>query len=151
MATHSSVLAWRIPGMGEPGGLPTMGSHRVWHDWSYLAACRKLQNVKAVCWAPYFQILHPFSTSLWWWIMTMHACSVVQSCQTFLRALRLSPARLLSPWNSPGKNTGVDCHFLIQGISPTLGLNPCLLHLLHWQVSFFKTKPPGKPNNDYRW
>ena len=34
MATHSSVLAWRIPGMGHPGGLPSMGSHRVRHDWS---------------------------------------------------------------------------------------------------------------------
>ena len=32
MATHSSVLAWRIPGIGEPGGLPSMGSHRVGHD-----------------------------------------------------------------------------------------------------------------------
>ena len=38
MATHSSVLAWRIPGMGEPGGLPSMGSHRVGHEWSDLAA-----------------------------------------------------------------------------------------------------------------
>ena len=38
MATHSSVLAWRIPGMGEPGGLPSMGSHRVGHDGSDLAA-----------------------------------------------------------------------------------------------------------------
>ena len=38
MATHSSVLAWRIPGMGEPGGLPSVGSHRVGHDWSDLAA-----------------------------------------------------------------------------------------------------------------
>ena len=38
MATHSSVLAWRIPGMGDPGGLPPMGSHRVRHDWSDLAA-----------------------------------------------------------------------------------------------------------------
>ena len=38
MATHSSVLAWRIPGMGEPGGLPSMGSHRVGHDWGDLAA-----------------------------------------------------------------------------------------------------------------
>ena len=37
MATHSSVLAWRIPGMGEPGGLPSMGSHRVGHHWSDLA------------------------------------------------------------------------------------------------------------------
>jgi len=38
MANHSSVLAWRIPGTGEPGGLPSMGSHRVGHDWSDLAA-----------------------------------------------------------------------------------------------------------------
>ena len=37
MATHSSVLSWRIPGTGEPGGLPSMGSHRVGHDWSDLA------------------------------------------------------------------------------------------------------------------
>ena len=38
MATHSSVLAWRIPGTGEPSELPSMGSHRVRHDWSDLAA-----------------------------------------------------------------------------------------------------------------
>ena len=38
MATHSSVLAWRIPGTGEPGGLPAMGAHRVGHDWRDLAA-----------------------------------------------------------------------------------------------------------------
>ena len=37
MASHSSVLAWRIPGTGEPGGLPSMGSHRVGHDRSDLA------------------------------------------------------------------------------------------------------------------
>ena len=37
MATHSSVLAWRIPGVGEPGGQASMGSHRVGHDWSDLA------------------------------------------------------------------------------------------------------------------
>ena len=47
MATHSSVLAWRIPGMGEPGGLLSMGSHRVKHDRSDLAvavAVIKLQS-----------------------------------------------------------------------------------------------------------
>ena len=40
MATHSSVLAWRITGTGEPGGLPSMWSHRVGHDWSDLAAAQ---------------------------------------------------------------------------------------------------------------
>ena len=38
MATHSSILAWRIPGTEEPSGLPSMGSHSVWHDWSDLVA-----------------------------------------------------------------------------------------------------------------
>ena len=38
MATHSGVLAWRIPGTVEPGGLPSLGSHRVGRDWSDLAA-----------------------------------------------------------------------------------------------------------------
>ena len=50
MATHSSVLAWRIPGMGEPGGLPSLGSHRVGHDWSDLAAaaavCESVDSVQ---------------------------------------------------------------------------------------------------------
>ena len=45
MATHSSVLAWRIPGMGKPGGLPSMGSHGVGHDWSDLAAAAHASNV----------------------------------------------------------------------------------------------------------
>ena len=52
MATHSSVLAWRIPGTGEPGGLPSMGSHRVGHDWSDLAAAAAAEiegDVKDVC------------------------------------------------------------------------------------------------------
>ena len=44
MATDSSVLAWRIPGAGEPGGLPSMGSHRVGHDWWDLAAAAYLVN-----------------------------------------------------------------------------------------------------------
>ena len=43
MATHSSVLAWRIPGTGEPGGLPSMGSYRVGHDWSDLAGAAAAQ------------------------------------------------------------------------------------------------------------
>ena len=46
MATRSSVLAWRIPGTGEPGGLPSIGLHRVEHDWSDLAAAAsKIDNL----------------------------------------------------------------------------------------------------------
>ena len=51
VATHSSVLAWRIPGTGEPGGLLSMGSHRVRHDWSDLAAAAagSLAEKESVC------------------------------------------------------------------------------------------------------
>ena len=53
MATHSSVLAWRIPGTGEPGGLPSMGWHRVRHDWSDLAAaatfiCKQSNDISII-------------------------------------------------------------------------------------------------------
>ena len=53
------------------------------------------------------------------------SCSVVSD---FLRPHGLQPTRLLCPWDSPGKNTGVDCHSLLQSIFPTQGLNLGLLH-----------------------
>ena len=46
MAAHSIVLAWRIPGTGEPGGLQSMGSHRVRHDWSDLAAAANTEDIR---------------------------------------------------------------------------------------------------------
>ena len=52
---------------------------------------------------------------------------IVQSCLT-LRPHGLQPARLLCPWDSPGKNTGVGCHALLQGIFPTQGSNPGIPH-----------------------
>ena len=51
----------------------------------------------------------------------------------------LQPARLLCLRNFPGKNTGMGCHALLQGIFLTQGLNPHLLCLLHWQVGSFTT------------
>ena len=87
MATHSSVLAWRIPGTGEPGGLLSMGSHRVGHDWSDLAVAAKwvsfetrIQQVNVIA-EPEKYILHkrdvryqsPFNfrrRSVIWWKMT---------------------------------------------------------------------------------
>ena len=56
----------------------------------------------------------------------------------------LYPARLLCPWNSPGKNTRVGCHSLLQGIFLTQGSNPHLLCLLHWQAACLPLAPPGK-------
>ena len=53
MATHSGVLAWRIPGTGKPGGLPSMGSHRVGHNWSDLAAAAA---VLVLTWRPFGEL-----------------------------------------------------------------------------------------------
>ena len=59
---------------------------------------------------------------------------------------RLRPTRLLCPWDSPGKNTGVGCHVLLQGIFPNQGLNPQLFHLFYWQAgSLPLASSPGKP------
>ena len=58
------------------------------------------------------------------------ACTCAQSSLT----PGLEPTGLPYPWDFSGKNTGVGCYFLLQGIFLTQGLNPCLLHLLHWQV-----------------
>ena len=57
----------------------------------------------------------------------------------------VEPTRFLCPWDSPGKNTGVDYHALLQGIFPTQRWNPCLLHLLHWQAGFFPQCHLGSP------
>ena len=51
---------------------------------------------------------------------------------------------VLCPWDSPGKNTGVDCHALLRGIFPTQGSNAPHIYL-HWQVCSLPPTPPGKP------
>ena len=70
MATHSSVLAWRIPGTGEPVGLPSMGSHRVGHDWSDLAAAATISDVKCHLYIFFeemsVQIICPFLNQVVW-------------------------------------------------------------------------------------
>ena len=85
MTTHSNILAWRIPGTGEPSGLPSMGSHRVRHDWSDLAAA-------AACFLRPIWLRIPGCLALSEW---SHHCgylrnedllrsSSVYSCQLFL-------------------------------------------------------------------
>ena len=55
------------------------------------------------------------------------------------------PGLLLCPWDSAGKNAGVDHHALLQGIFPTRGFSLSLFRLLHWQVDSLPLAPPGKP------
>ena len=90
-----------------------MANHKLYTKWNYtLKRCKSTKNIKLRC-----------------------KCSVAQSCPTLCHPMdRLKIARLLWPWNPPGKNTGVDCHFLLQGIFPTQGSNPCILHPLQQQA-----------------
>ena len=77
MATHSSVLAWRIPGTGKPGGLPSMGSHRVGHDWSNLAAAAAAHCCQLRCRTPFISLeATTVSTHVIWivlnWFQKVH-------------------------------------------------------------------------------
>ena len=69
-------------------------------------------------------------------LASMHACYVTSVMSNSLGPFGQQSARFLCTWDSPGKNTEVGCYALLQGIFPTQGLNPYLLCLLHWQVSF---------------
>ena len=138
MATHSSILAWRIPGTGEPGGLPFMGSHRVRHDWSDLAAvaatygqqwAKSLQSCPSSVWPHKRQPTRLSSPRdspgkntgmgchfLFQCMKVKSQSEVAQSCPTS-QPHGLQPTRLLRPWDFPGKSTGVGCHCLLQGYS----------------------------------
>ena len=79
-----------------------------------------------------------------------YSCSCAKSLPSCLTLhntvdLRSPEPRLLCPWDSLGKNTGVGCHALLHGIFPIHGSNPCLLNLLHWQAGSLPLVPTGKP------
>ena len=73
-------------------------------------------------------------------------CSVVSDSSW---PCELRPPGILCPWNFPGKNTGVGCHFLLQGIFRAQGSNLCLLRLLHEQADSLPLEPSGKPCYDF--
>ena len=132
MATHSGILAWRIPWTAEPGRLWSIVSQRVGHNRSNLA----LELAKSICsfrsqdsdslcgvvsGEEHTEILwedgkHPINISL---RVVDLSVFYVRVCAQSLSPVRLFatpwtwPARLLCPWDSPGKNFGVGCHFLL--------------------------------------
>ena len=72
-------------------------------------------------------------------------CLVTQLGMTLCDSMDYSPPGSSVHGDSPGKNTRVGCHALLQGIFPTPGSNPCLLSILHWQVGSLPLAPSGKP------
>ena len=76
--------------------------------------------------------------------------NITQSCLTLCNRMDCSlPGFSVHGMNSPGKNTGVGCHFLLQGIFPTRRSNLRLSSLLHWQSGSLPLVPPGKPRRDF--
>ena len=98
MATHSNVLAWRIPGTGEPGGCRSVGSHRVRHDWSDLAAAGKisysyypfiikvynLDHWFSNCILLYTSICLVYKRSIWWGFFTTYIAHSIFSYTAFI-------------------------------------------------------------------
>jgi len=82
--------------------------------------------------------------------LLVYVCVLSRFSRIWLCAILWTVVRLLCPWDSPGKNTGVGCHTLLQGIFPIQGSSLGLFHLLHWQVGFSPLVPPGKPMLVYR-
>jgi len=114
-ATLSSILAWKIPWTEEPGGLQSTGLWGVWHD---------------------------LATGTHIHILSFIYVNKYIDTNIYILPSKYNP---LCPWNSPGKNIGVGCHAFLQGIFPTQGFNPCLLHLLLWQVDSLPLALPKKP------
>ena len=73
----------------------------------------------------------------------MYVYKLSHFSHVYVQAYGLEPSRLLCPWDSPGKNTGVGCPALLQGIFPTQELNLCFLHLLNWQMGSLPLAPSG--------
>ena len=72
-------------------------------------------------------------------------CSVLSVMSNSVQPYGLYATRLLCPWDSPGKNTGVGLPFPPPGIFPMQGSHPCHLRFLHWQAGSSPLAPPGKP------
>ena len=78
-------------------------------------------------------------------ITTCESTQLFQFCLTLSWPYGTEAVRFLCPWDSPGQNTGVGCHALLQGIFLTQGSNPHLLCLRHWQAGSLPPPPPRKP------
>ena len=165
-ATHSNILAWRIPWTEEPGGLQSMELQRVRHDWSHdwrwlapqpevIISDFRMQN-SGLCSQLWVLGANtgklkkiPPSVLHYRAIVKAHVCVLSHSVVSdSLRPSGLKPtAKLFCPWNSPGKNTGVGCHFLLQGhllhprIETTSSVSPAL------QADSLPAEPSREPYN----
>ena len=99
-------------------------------------------EIALVIWIPSLKVKH-LPVLLACWVCAACVLSCFSHVRLFATVWTVS-ARLLCPWDSPGKNTGVGCHALLQGIFLTQGLNLCLLRILQWQADSLSLVPPEK-------
>ena len=112
-----------------------------------LCFVKTLLNAVNLLWSIFYLFIPPSKIH---WISTIcQALCEASVMSTCLQHYGLLPCRIFCPWDSPGKNTGVGCHALLQRIFLTQGLNPCLLCLLHLQMNSLPTEPPGKSINGH--
>ena len=142
MATHPSILAWRIPGTGDwwaaVYGVTQNRTRLKWLSSSRSCSCscygccasQERINVSVIPMAP--RCLLPAS-------LLLPCLSWVQQTVQIVWTTRYLSSGTGSEiqWDFPGKNPGVGCHLLLQGIFPTQGLNLCLLCLLHCQQTLY--------------
>ena len=153
MATHTSVLAWRIPGTGEPGRLPSMGSHRVGHNWSDLAAAAEVRPSLEMKIINFFShivgiafrlcLLLSFSSHQYFWggYCFCCCCSLVAKCPTLCDSIDCSP---------PGSTVhGILQARILEWINISFSRGPFLprdwTHVSCLAGRFFTTEPPRKP------
>ena len=145
----------------------SMGLQRVWHNWPTNTHTHTHTHIKAfqikkkalnpLCSAdssllPYPlqpHCLHGFAFSRMSYVC-MYAKSF-QLCLTLCNPMDCSPPGSSVHGDSPGKNIGVGCHALLQGIFPIQGSNPHLLCLLLWQAGSLPLAPLGKSRMSYTW
>ena len=132
MATHSSVLAWRIPGTGEPGGLPSLGLHRVGHNRSDLAAAAAASTLPSGLLSGFFVCLF-FIFIFWCGQFLKSLLNLLQYCFCFMFwFFGFEAYGILTPW--PGIEPAPPT---LEGKVLTTGLpgkSPRLLHIMFWNI-----------------
>ena len=163
MATHSSVLAWRIPGTGQPGGLLSVGSHRVGHDWSDLAAAAAAQLYLTLCdplgYSPPGSSVHEIFRQEYWSGLSFPPPRDLLNPGIKPRSPALQEDSLPAEARGKPKNTGVGSLSLLQRIFPIQESKRDLLHCRRfWAAAAAKSlqscptlcdpidgSPPGSP------
>ena len=131
MATHSNVLAWRIPGTGEPGRLPSMGSHRVGHDWSDLAAARSYTKYIPVT-SPVAQTVKCLPTMQETWVWSLCWEDPLEKEM----ATHASTLAWKIPWTAePGKLQSMGLQRVRHDWATSPHLTKYIRYQLYWQIS----------------